>query len=124
MSNAFTIQFDKAAVAERIKGLAAKATAIIANEALKDANEYTPSDSGELTRSSIRSSQPDKGLLVWDTPYARYQYYGVSILGKSLTYHTDGTPAHAKACALWAQRSYDVNRAKYQRMAQAIADGG
>jgi Minor capsid protein len=44
-------------------------------EVLKDSNNFIPKDTGELERSSIRSSTIGDGFLKWDTPYARRLYY-------------------------------------------------
>ena len=116
--------WDKNTVAMRLKGLAQKSITVVTNEALKDASELCPTDSGELMRSGIRNSQPEKGLLIWDTPYAKYQYYGVSKSGKQLNYKSDGTPSHPQATSLWAHKGFERNREKYKRMAQKVISGG
>jgi len=45
------------------------------NDVLKDSNYFIPKDTGELERSSIRSSEIGKGRLFWNTKYARRLYY-------------------------------------------------
>ena len=75
------VSFDKKSVKTRIQGAAKKAVFLTAEQALKDANQYTPKDQGDLIRSSETHSQPEEGLLIWSTPYARYQYYGVVMVG-------------------------------------------
>lgn len=44
-------------------------------QALKDSNFYAKQDSGKMIASSIRASDLKEGKLIWDTPYARRQYY-------------------------------------------------
>lgn len=44
-------------------------------EVLKDSNYYVRKRTGELERSSIRASQIGKGILIWDTKYARKVYF-------------------------------------------------
>lgn len=75
------VSFDKKSVKTRIQGAAKKALFLTAEQALKDANQYAPKDQGDLIRSSETHSQPEEGLLIWSTPYARYQYYGVVMVG-------------------------------------------
>lgn len=40
-----------------------------------DANEYVPVDQGTLRQSSYSASQLHKGLIIWNTPYAKRRYY-------------------------------------------------
>ena len=46
------------------------------NEVLKDCEPYVPFDTGALTRSGNVNSQLGSGEVIWNTVYARYQYYG------------------------------------------------
>ena len=110
----FKITFDKSAVKARIEDVKDKSIAIMCNEALKDANFYCREDSGELERSAIRASQPEKGLLIWETPYAPSVYY----LG------FPSTDKNANASLMWAHKGFENNRKKYERMLQKLADGG
>ncbi|MDI9498227.1 MAG: minor capsid protein [Bacillota bacterium] len=110
MAGKVTVTFNKKAVAARLKAAGEKATLIMANEFLKDANSYARHYSGELIDSSIRASDPEKGLLVWDTPYARRVYY----TGRP------STDKNKQARLMWAHHAYKLNRAKYMRMAQKV----
>lgn len=72
----FTVKFDKAACAARIKDAAeGRALLITSEQVLKDCNYYCKQDQSGLINSSITHSQPEKGRLIWKTPYARKQYY-------------------------------------------------
>lgn len=75
MNKAVKVTFDKDKVAAKIRARVDRALAPTSNQILKDCNFYCREDSGELIRSSIRASEPDKGLLVWDTDYASKVYY-------------------------------------------------
>lgn len=44
-------------------------------DVLKDSNYYAPQDSGNMIGSSLIASQIGKGKLVWDTKYAKRNYY-------------------------------------------------
>src|SRR5690606_10705476 len=46
-----------------------------ASQVLRHSNRAAPMHTGHVINSSLRSSQPGRGRLVWDTPYARRLYY-------------------------------------------------
>lgn len=48
---------------------------VIDNEVLRLCDPYTPFDTGELIRSGIRNTDPGSGMVRYETPYARRQYY-------------------------------------------------
>ena len=52
-----------------------KAQYALAQEAAKLIDSYVPFDTGTLKNSVNLASKYDEGLLVYDTPYARRQYY-------------------------------------------------
>lgn len=49
----------------------------LSNEILDDCNEYCKEDHGNLIASSHTHSQPEIGLLVWQTSYAKRQYWEI-----------------------------------------------
>lgn len=69
------VVFNLKLVEERIKKAASVGQVAMAQQALKDSNIYVKKDSGILEASSIKASKLEKGRLVWDTKYARRQYY-------------------------------------------------
>lgn len=102
--------FNKAKVKARIVAAAAEATTIIANEFLKDANFYARQDTGNLIRSAVLNSMPEKGIVQWVTPYARRVYYF-------------GSPSQLKnvnARLRWAEVAKAANIEKYKRMGAKI----
>lgn len=71
-----TVRFDKNTCAARIKKAAeGMALCVVSEQVLKDCNYYCKQDQGTLISSSITHSQPEKGRLIWKTPYAKKQYY-------------------------------------------------
>lgn len=50
---------------------------MLANEILNDINKYCKEDTGMLIASSFIHSKLNEGHLVWQTPYARRQYYEI-----------------------------------------------
>ena len=89
------------AVKEKIENASKKAVFIVAQQALKDCNYYCKQDTSELINSSIIHSDFENGKLIWQTPYARYQYY------------LDNTrkDINPNACKMWAH----VAHAKYKK---------
>lgn len=58
-----------------------------ANTCYKHMDKYVPLDKGDLrTNVSVKADS-----ITYESPYARYQYYGISKSGKPLNYRTPGT---------------------------------
>jgi hypothetical protein len=108
------VTLNKAAVRARVHTASEEATFAVANELLKDANYYCREDTGMLIASSLKASQPDKGLLIWDTPYAKRMYY-------------TGSPSHdvnPNASTMWVHKAKSKHREKYKRIAQKFIKQG
>jgi len=106
------ITLDRNAVKRRIEQAGSRGLFILSNEVLKDANFYAKEDTSELIKSSLRASKPETGLLVWDTPYAKRQYY-------------TGSPSkdtNPNASLMWAHKAVAENKKKYVRMMQRILE--
>jgi len=50
---------------------------VLANEILNDCNQYCKEDTGALIASSYTHSKLNEGKLIWQTPYARRQYWEI-----------------------------------------------
>lgn len=94
-----TLKLDMAKLTAKQAQMQAAAQKLLKNEVARGCNKYVPFQNGPLRKSvqaSINTAEPQ---LVYDSPYARYQYYGrvmggrppKSPTGGSLTYHTAGT---------------------------------
>lgn len=70
---------------------------ILDNEALKDSNYYVPTDQHYLEKSGILHSKLGKGVLIWQTPYARRLYYN-----PRYNFSTDENP---NARGLWFENA-------------------
>ena len=77
-------------------------------------NEYVKEDQGILKDSAFISSRPKDGLAIWDTPYAKKQYY-------------TGTPSHdvnPQASLMWAEKGVNTHKKELDQVAQnAFAKG-
>ncbi|MFI3206488.1 MAG: minor capsid protein [Clostridia bacterium] len=91
--------FDKDKVVTRLVGASEKAIFITSEQALKDCNVYCKEDQEGLINSSLTASEPEKGLLIWNEPYAKKQYYLDST-------NTDKNP---KARKMWAHYAKSVH---------------
>lgn len=107
------IEYTPSQVAAKIKKATNQGIAIVMMEFIKDSNFYCRMDTGELIKSSLRASVPEKGFAVWDTPYARQVYYM-------------GNPARDKnpnARLEWARVAKEKHKNKYERMLNKAAGG-
>jgi len=79
---------------------------------------YVPKRSGALIISGRRGTKPGSGIIVYSSPYARYQYYGKSKKGKNLNYRGGGLRG-----SYWFDRMKASNQYTLLQQA-AIAAGG
>ncbi|NUJ19284.1 minor capsid protein [Bacillus glycinifermentans] len=69
------VRVDISNIPRRIDDFNREAQFLLSSEVLKDSNYFAPEDTGALIGSSQRSSDLERGRLIWDTPYARRLYY-------------------------------------------------
>lgn len=94
-----TLKLDMAKLLSKEKQAQAEMQKLLKSEVARGCNKYVPYRNGALRKSvqaSINTAEPQ---LVYDCPYARYQYYGRAMGGRpprkptggGLNYHTAGT---------------------------------
>ena len=71
------INIDPARVAAKVNTAWKAGLPILSEEILADCNEYCKMDTGALIDSSLTHSRPQKGILIWQTPCARRQYWDI-----------------------------------------------
>jgi hypothetical protein len=86
----------------------------LAGEILNDCNEYCKEDTGMLIASSYIHSRLDEGLLVWQTPYAKRQYWQIR------TAYTDVNP---QATWRWAEVAKARHKDRWARQLQMLIGG-
>jgi len=84
------------------------------NEILKDSEPFVPFDTGALTRSGQMGTVLGSGILVYNTPYAKAQYYGTG---------TKSRDVHAQACPQWFEKAKAIHKLKWVKGANLIARG-
>ena len=98
----------------------------IDTEVLRYSAPYTPFDTGSLMRSSQTATDAGSGEVVWNTPYARYQYYGKVMVGLPPKQVTDIDLKYqggGRRGAFWFERMKADHREDILRGAAKIAGG-
>ncbi len=108
------INFIRHATEARLMGAFNKGLPLLASEIRADCNEYCKMDAGGLIASSLIHSRLEAGEIVWQTPYAKRQYWEIRT-----AYKKEG---HPKATWKWAEVAKRRNLAKWQRQAQRLLE--
>ena len=95
------IRIDQNAVVARVMGQWDKALPMLTEAIRNDCNQYCKEDSGDLISSSETATDYKHGILRWQTPYARRQYWEIRT-----AYHDENAHATWK----WVH----VAKSKYQ----------
>ena len=82
----------------------------LSSEILADCNEYCKEDHGILIASSNIKSRPQEGVLIWETPYAKRQYWEI---------RTSLKPGRTWKWCETAKRKW---KSRWQRLAQEGLD--
>ena len=107
------IQINKDAVKAQVMGAWDKGLAILSEEILNDCNQYCKEDTGALIASSLTHSRPQEGKLIWQTPYARRQYWEIR------TAYTDVNP---NASWKWCEVAKTKCKKKWAKQAQRLME--
>ena len=71
------IKIDPHQVGLKVEGAWDKGLYVLSSQILGDCNQYVKVDQHTLESSSYAASQLKDGRLVWDTPYAKRQYWAI-----------------------------------------------
>lgn len=107
------IKIDKHAVQEHVQGAWGRSLGLLTNEIMNDCNQYCKEDTGMLIASSLIHSKPDQGLIIWQTPYARRQYWEIQ------TAYKDVNP---KATWKWCEVAKQHHKRQWERQAQRLLE--
>ena len=69
------VQFDVTRAVARQEALIRKGQVALDVQVLKDSNFFCPFAEGTLQSSGLLYTNPGSGIVEWNTPYARFQYY-------------------------------------------------
>ncbi len=123
------VDFNFAKLQGRLAGSVMLAQAWLDNEVLKDSAPFVPRLTGELEQSGPRGTKVGSGEVVYNSPYARYQYYGKVMIGPAPKQLTDrdlvySRQSHPKAGAFWFERSKAINKKKWVKGVKMLGGGG
>lgn len=99
------------AIEAKITGAFKSSLPQLCEEILNDCNQYCKEDTGMLIASSYVHSKPAEGLLIWQTPYARRQYWEIR------TAYKDVNP---QASWKWCEVAKRHHLEQWQRQADAL----
>ena len=92
--------------AAKVMGAWNNALRALSNQILNDCNQYCKVDQTGLRSSSYAFSKPEDGKLIWQTPYARRQYWAIP------TALTPGTTWK------WCETAKAKHRGDWEKIAQ------
>lgn len=111
---AVKINFDKSKAKQKIlRGVGASVFAV-ATSLMDYGNNFVRVDQGQLRDSVYTSSEPEKGKVIWDTPYAKKVYYT----------GTPSTDVNPQASLMWADKAKKVYKKELQQIAQNAFNKG
>ena len=102
---------DKLKIRYKVHRAWKNALPILSEEILNDCNEYCKMDTGALIASSYTHSKFKKGKLIWQTPYAKRQYWEIK------TANTDKNPL---ARYKWVHYARSQHQEKWVRQAAKL----
>lgn len=107
--------FDVAEWQHKLKTASKTAQNAVADQIIADSRQYCPDDGEHTLRDSARiEHEGDATQVVYDTPYAAYQYYGCYPDGSHVIHNhtTAGTTTQ------WIEHAKTANAEKWLRVAQ------
>lgn len=102
------IQIDPNKVGMKVQGAWDKSLFPLSSQILGDCNQFVKVNQHELESSSYRASQLNEGKLVWDTAYAKRQYWEIK---------TSKTPGRTWKWCETAKRKF---RSDWQKLAEKL----
>lgn len=123
------VDFNKAKVHSRLLRANKMAQIWLDNEVLKDSAPYIPRLTGALEQSGPAGTKIGSGEVIYNSVYARYQYYGKVMVGKAPKTVTNkdlqySKQAHPAAGRMWFETSKAANTRKWIRGVKLLGGGG
>ena len=87
----------------------------LTDEIREDCNEFCKYDKGILVESSEIHSEPEKGIITWETPYAKRQYYEIKTAHKK--------EGHPNATWRWFHKAKAKKIKEWKLKAQRCLEG-
>ena len=110
------IEFNCEDIIRRFEERNSLAVAALCQQILKDSNFYCPLDQGTLQASALISSDSDRGIISWETPYAAKLYYGIDF-----NFDVSSNP---NAQAMWFHKGKDVHLNEWIEVYKNVLERG
>lgn len=111
MSRNVTVTIDRAKIRAKINTRWKNTVLPLSSQILQDCNYFVKMDTSALMASSLIHSQLSEGTLIWQTPYARRQYWEIQ------TAYPDVNP---NASWKWCEVARSRFRADWELLAQRL----
>ena len=105
------VNVDSEKIRRELEQKARKAQEVLDSAVLSDSNYFIPKDSHTLENSGIDATVIGSGVVVWDAPYAKTQYYG-----ENFDHSKQRNP---NACAKW----FEAAKARYLKKWETLVNG-
>lgn len=105
------LTISKSAIEAKVKSAFDKGLPELSELVLQNCNLYCKEDTGTLIASSLIHSRLAEGQLIWQTPYARRQYWEIR------TAYPDKNP---QASWKWCEVAKRKHQGQWQRQAQKL----
>lgn len=131
-------EFNDTKVKARFKEDAKLAKRLLKNEIVKDTEKFVPMQGGHLKNSITTSLQSDDDYIIYNTPYARFLYYGFVMIGR-ITHRPWAKRGetkvktnrklqygkiHPMACSHWFERSKALYKDNWLKIAKRVYRNG
>lgn len=110
---AVRVRISQNAVEARVMNAWEKGLALLSEEILNDCNLYCKEDTGTLIASSMLHSVPKEGKLIWQTPYAKRQYWEI---------RTAITDVNSQASWKWCEVAKRKHKSEWDRKAERLLE--
>lgn len=124
-----TFNFDVPEIMGKVDAASQEALVEMGQQIREDSNKFAPFVDSDLVESSLNNSDLENGIIVWDTPYARYLYYGVLMVGNNGSSWAKlgkkkqvkvpkqklnfTTASHPEAQMMWYEKAKDIHCDKW-----------
>ncbi|MGH0741936.1 minor capsid protein [Bacillus paranthracis] len=95
------VSIDLSSILPQVQESVDKTQIVLDEQVLKDSNYFIPFDTANLRDSSLIASEIGKGVLLWDTPYAKRLYWN-----PQYNFSKDSNP---HASGLWFDHAKAMN---------------
>ena len=110
------IEFNCEDIIRRFDERNSLAVVALSQQILKDSNFYCPLDQGTLQSSALISSDSDRGVITWNTPYAARLYYGID-------FNFDKA-SNPNSQAMWFHKAKDVHMDEWVTVYKNVLERG